>query len=111
MAARIGRQMHPFVRYLVMGAVAMIVAGALIALALLGRSTQVSVWSLLAAGIIVVVTGGLLFAESWIWSQRSWRSGDTGRSVAIAVAGGLGIIIAASSLAATVILLLTFGLG
>jgi hypothetical protein len=103
--------MHPFVRYLVIGVVAMIVAGALIALALLGRNTQVSVWSLLAAGMIAIVTGALLFVEGWIWSQRSWQAGYTGRSAAIAIAGGLAIVVAAGALAATVILVLTFGLG
>jgi uncharacterized membrane protein HdeD (DUF308 family) len=103
--------MHPFVRYLVIGVVAMIVAGALMAMALLGRNTQVSVWSLLVAGIIAIVTGALLFVESWIWSQRSWQSGYSGRSAAIAVAGGVAIVVAAGALAATVILVLTFGLG
>ncbi len=103
--------MHPFVRYLVIGVVAMIVTGALIAVGLLGRNTQASVWSLLAAGLIAMIAGGLVFAASWIWSQRSWRSGYAGRSAAIAVVGGLAIMIAAGALAATIILLLTFGLG
>jgi hypothetical protein len=103
--------MHPYVRFLVIGAVAMVVTGTLIVLGLLGRNTQVSVWSLLAAGAIAVVVGGLLFVESWIWSQRSWRAGYGGRSAAIAVVGGLAILAAAGALAATIILLLTFGLG
>ena len=103
--------MHPFVRVGVMATVALIVAGALIAIALLGRNIQVSVWSLLAAGVIGIATGGLLFVQAWRWSQRSWRSGDSGRALAISLAGGLGIVIAAVALAATVILLLTFGLG
>ncbi len=103
--------MHPFVRYLVVGVVAMIVVGALIAVALLARDTHVSVLSLLAAGIISIVTGVLIFVEAWIWSQRSWRSGYNGRSAAIATVGGLAIVAAAGALAATVILVLTFGLG
>jgi hypothetical protein len=103
--------MHPYVRTLVIAAVAAIIAGLLIVLGLLNRDTQVSVKSLLAAGLITIVVGGFVFAHSWIWSQRSWRSGDTGRSVAMAVVGGFGIVFAAGALAATVILLLTFGLG
>jgi hypothetical protein len=103
--------MHPYVRYLVIGVVAAVVSGALIAVGLLNRDTQVSVWALLAAGLIAIVTGGFLFAVSWVWSQRSWRSGYAGRSAAIAVVGGLAIMVAATALAATVIVLLTFGLG
>src|SRR5512146_2771076 len=103
--------MHPFVRTLVIGAVAMVVAGALIAVAVANRSTQVSVISLLVAGVIAVGIGGLVFVRAWVWSQRSWRAGYGGRAVAISLAGGVAIILAAVALAATVILLLTFGLG
>ena len=89
----------------------MIVAGALIALALLGRNTQVSVWSLLAAGIIAMVTRGPPPVEGWTWSQRSWQAGYTRRSRGDRGCGGLAIVIAAGALAATADLVLTFGLG
>jgi len=95
----------------VIAAVAMIVAGALIALALLGRDTRVSVLTLLASGIIAMIVGGTVFVQAWIWSQRSWQAGFSGRAVAISVAGGLAILLVGTALAATVILLLTFGLG
>ena len=105
------RSLHPFVRWVVGGVVAMVVAGALIAAAILGRNTQASVYALLGAGVIGVGVGLLLFVESWIWSQRFWRDGSSGRSMATALVGGLAIMMAAVALAASAILLLTFGLG
>ncbi len=107
---RSGR-VHPFLRWLILGVVAYIVVGALVAVGLLVRNTQVSVYSLLAAGLIAVVFGGLLFVKAWVWSLRSWRDGCAGRAVGIAVAGGLAVVVGAGALAATIILLLTFGLG
>ena len=103
--------MHPYLRILVVAAVAVIVAGALVAIALAGRNTTVSVLALLGAGIITVVVGLVLFWQSWIWSQRTWRGGSAGRSLGIAVVGGLAVVLAGVALAGTVILLFTFGLG
>ena len=103
--------MHPYLRVLVLAAVAMIVAGALVALALAGRNTGMSILALLGAGLVGVVVGVFVFVMSWVWSQRSWHDGHGGRSIAIALAGGLGIVVAAVALAGSVILLLTFFIG
>jgi len=103
--------MHPYLRVLVAAIVAMIIAGALVALALAGRNTTLSVLSLLAAGVVAVVVGGFLFLQSWIWSQRSWRAGSRWRSLAMALGGGIGIVVAAVAAAGTLVLLLTFFLG
>jgi hypothetical protein len=100
--------MHPYLRLLIVGLVAVIVAGALVALALAGRNTSISVLALLAAGMIGVLMGALLFWQSWVWSQRIWREGSGGRSIGVALVGGLGILIAAVALAGTLILILTF---
>ena len=103
--------MHPYLRVLVVAAVAVIVAGALVALALAGRSTTISVLALLGAGLIAVGIGLDLFWQSWVWSQRTWRAGSAGRSLGIAIVGGLAVVLAGLALAGTAILLLTFGLG
>lgn len=103
--------MHPFLRYAIVSIVALIVAAALVALAVLGRDSTLSVLAVLLAGIIGIGVGGFLFAEGWIWSQRSWRGGAMGRGTAIAIAGGLGIVLAGVAAAAVVILVLTFFLG
>ncbi|HLY35485.1 MAG TPA: hypothetical protein VKU35_02100 [Candidatus Limnocylindria bacterium] len=103
--------MHPYLRVLVVGAVALIVAGGLVALALLGRNTTISVLALLGAGLIAILIGLVVFWQSWVWSQRTWRAGSAGRSLGIALAGALAIVLAGVALAGTAILLLTFGLG
>ena len=103
--------MHPYLRVLIAAIVAMIIAGALVALALAGRNTTLSVVALLAAGLVAILVGGLLFVQSWIWSQRSWRDGSRGRSLAMALAGGLAIVVAAVAAAGSLVLLLTFFLG
>ena len=103
--------MHPYLRVLVVAIVAMIIAGALVALALAGRNTTLSVVALLAAGLVAVVVGGFLFVQSWVWSQRSWRDGSRGRSLGIAFAGGLAIVVAAVAAAGSLVLLMTFFLG
>jgi hypothetical protein len=103
--------MHPLARNLVIGAVGLIIAGGLTALAVLGRDSGMSVMAMLAAGLIATVVGIYLFVEGWIWSQRAYREGSTGRSIAIALGGGLMIVLAAVALAGTVILVLVFYLG
>ena len=110
-AAKIAPPMHPYLRVLVIALVAMIIAGALVALALAGRNTMLSVLALLAAGLVAVLMGGLLFIQSWVWSQRSWREGSRGRSLAMALAGGLAIVVASVAAAGSIVLLLTFFLG
>jgi hypothetical protein len=103
--------MHPYLRVLVAAAVAMIIAGGLVAVALAGRNTTLSVAALLAAGLLAMLVGGFLFVQSWIWSQRSWSDGVRGRSLAIAVAGGVAILLASVAAAGSLVLLLIFFLG
>lgn len=103
--------MHPFLRNLVIGAVGLLIAGGLSAIALVGEDSGMSVAAMLASGIIATLIGIFLFAQGWIWSQRAWRRGYAGRSLAIALAGGLMIVVAAVALAGAVVLLLLFYLG
>jgi hypothetical protein len=103
--------MHPFARNLVIGAVGLLIAGGLAALAALGRDSSTSVLAMLAAGLIATAIGFFLFVQGWIWSQRAYRQGSTGRSLAIALGGGLMIVLAGLSLAGSVILVLVFYLG
>jgi hypothetical protein len=109
-AARMPR-MHPFARDLVIGAVGLLIAGGLSALALLGADSGLSVMAMLASGLIASAVGVFLFVESWVWSQRTYRLGSAGRAVAIAVAGGLMILLTAVALAASVVLVLLFYVG
>jgi len=103
--------MHPFLRNMIIGLVGLIVAGALSALAVLGDDTGTSTLAMLASGILGTVVGIFLFTQGWIWSQRAWRRGSIGRSVAIAVAGGLMILLASVALAGTIIVLQLFYIG
>jgi hypothetical protein len=103
--------MHPLARNLVIGGVGLIIAGGLTALAVLGRDSGTSVLAMLGAGALAAGVGIFLFVQGWIWSQRAHRSGSTGRSIAIALGGGLMIVLAAVALAGTVILLLVFYIG
>ena len=59
--------MHPMLRNVVIGVVGLIIAGALTALALLGRDSDLSVMALLAAGIIGALIGLFLYSQGWIW--------------------------------------------
>jgi hypothetical protein len=103
--------MRPFPRDLVIGAVGLLIAGGLTAIALLGRDSGVSVAAMLGAGLVASAVGVFLFVEAWVWSQRVYRTGATGRAVAIALAGGVMILLTAVALAGSVILVLLFPLG
>jgi hypothetical protein len=103
--------MHPFARNLVIGAVGLLIAGGLATLGVLGGDPATSVLAMLAAGLISTTVGVFLFIQGWIWSQRAYRQGSTGRSIAIALGGGLMIVLAGLALAGTVILVLVFYLG
>jgi hypothetical protein len=100
--------MHPFVRNLVIGGVGLILAAGLTAIAILGEDSGMSVAAMLAAGLIATGVGVFLFVQAWIWSQRTWRSGSGGTSVAIALAGGLMVLLAGVALAGSVVVILTF---
>lgn len=103
--------MHPLARNLVIAAVGLLIAGGLGAIAALGGNSGTSVLAMLVAGLIATAVGAFLFVQGWIWSQRAYRQGSAGRSIAIALGGGLMILLAALSLAGTVILVLVFYLG
>ena len=103
--------MHPFLRNLVIGAVGLLIAGGLSAIALVGEDSGTSILAMLASGVIATVIGVFLFVQGWIWSQRAWQHGSAGRSMAIALAGGLMILVAAVALAGAVVLVLLFYLG
>jgi hypothetical protein len=92
-------------------AVGLLIAGALATLAVLGTDPGTAVPTMLAAGLIATGVGVFLFVQGWIWSQRAWRQGHTGRSIAIAAGGGLMIVLAAGALAGCVVLVLLFYLG
>jgi hypothetical protein len=100
--------MHPFMRNLVISVVGLIIAGGLSALALLGRDSSLSVIAMLSSSLLAAVIGVFLFVQGWIWSSRAAGEGYAGRSVAIALAGGLMVILAAGALAGSVILVLLF---
>jgi len=103
--------LHPFVRNVVIGAVGLIIAAALTTLAVLGDDTSLSVLEMLVAGLLAAAVGIFLFMQGWTWSQRAWRRGSPGRSVAIAIGGGLMILLAAVALAGVVVLVMLFYLG
>jgi len=100
--------MHPFLRNVVIGVVGLIIAAGLSAIALLGDDSGLSVAAMLASSLIGVVVGIFLFIQGWIWSQRAYRSRSAGMSVAIAVGGGVMLLIAALALAGAVVLVVLF---
>lgn len=103
--------MHPLLRNVVIGMVGLIITGALTALALVGRDSDLSVLALLAAGILGTLIGLFLYSQGWIWGSRAARRRQHGASVLIAVGGGLMALVAAVAVAGLVILLLLFFLG
>ena len=90
--------MHPMLRNVVIGMVALIIAGALTALALSGRDSDLSVLGLLGAGIIGALVGLFLYAQGWVWGSRAARQRDTGQAVLIAVGAGIMALVAAVGL-------------
>jgi hypothetical protein len=100
--------MHPFARNLVIGGVGLIIAGGLAAVAVLGTESATSVMAMIGAGLVASAVGIFLFIQGWVWSQRAYRRGSTGRSVAIALGGGVMIVMAALALGGTVVLILVF---
>ncbi len=103
--------MHPLLRNVVIGIVALIIAGALIALALLGNDSDLSILAMLVAALIGVTTGLFLFFQGWTWGSRAARQRQYGQAVLIAIGGGIMGLIAAGSLAGLVVLLLLLYLG
>ncbi|MGH8735318.1 MAG: hypothetical protein ACREVB_16665 [Burkholderiales bacterium] len=103
--------MHPLLRNVVIGIVGLIIAGALTALALQGRDSDLSILALLAASILGALIGLFLFSQGWIWGSRAARRRELGSSVLIAIGGGVMALIAAVALAGLLILVLLFFLG
>lgn len=103
--------MHPLLRNVVIGIVGLIIAGALTALALLGRDSDLSVLLLLAAGVLAAMIGVFLYSQGWIWGSRAARRRELGSSLMIAIGGGVMVLIAAVALAGLLILVLLFFLG
>jgi hypothetical protein len=101
-------RMHPFVRNVVIGVVGLLIAAGLTAMSVLNDNTAVSVAAMLASALIAVAIGIFLFVQGWIWSQRAYRSRSVGMSVAIALGGGLMILLAAVALGGVVILVIVF---
>jgi hypothetical protein len=100
--------MNPLLRNVVVGAVGLIISGALTALALLGRDSDLSVVALVSAAILAAAVGLFLYAQGWTWGSRAARRRETGSSILIAIAGGLMVLVAAVALAGLLILLLVF---
>jgi hypothetical protein len=100
--------MNPLLRNVVIGAVGLIISGALTALALLGRDSDLSVVALVSAAILAAAVGLFLYAQGWTWGSRAARRRETGSSILIAIAGGLMVLVAAVALAGLLILLLVF---
>ncbi|HET7685824.1 MAG TPA: hypothetical protein VFM19_05445 [Candidatus Limnocylindria bacterium] len=100
--------MHPFLRSLVIAVVGLIISGGLLALALLGENSELSVIQMLLAGVVAFVVGGFLFVQAWRWSQRAWHAGSSGVGVLIAVTGGIAGVLGMGAFAGVVILLLLF---
>jgi hypothetical protein len=103
--------MHPMLRNVVIGLVGLIIAGALTALALLGRDSDLSVLGLLAAGIIGALVGFFLYSQGWVWGARAARQHETGQSILIALGAGIMVLVAAVAVAGLLILALLFLIG
>jgi hypothetical protein len=100
--------MHPMLRNVVIGVVALIIAGALTALGLLGTDSDLSVLALLGAGTIGTLVGLFLYSQGWIWGTRAARQRASGQAVLIALGGGVMALVAAVALAGLVVLLFLF---
>lgn len=100
--------MHPFLRNVVVGVVGLLIAAGLSAMALLGDDTQLSATAMLVSSLIGAGVGLFMFVQGWTWSQRAYRRGSTGVSVAIAIGGGAMLLVAALALAGAVILVVLF---
>jgi hypothetical protein len=103
--------MHPLMRNTVIGVVGLIIAAALVALALLGRNSELSILAMVAAGIVGTAVGLFLYSQGWVWGSRAARRREAGTSVLVALGGGVMAIVAAVALAGLMILLLLFYLG
>ncbi len=100
--------MHPILRHVVIGVVGLIIASGLVALGLLGNDTNLSILTLLAAGIVAAGVGLYLYVQGWVWGARTARQRRMGQSVVFAIGGGLMALVAAAALGGLVVLVLLF---
>ncbi|HVM25536.1 MAG TPA: hypothetical protein VM253_09075 [Candidatus Limnocylindrales bacterium] len=100
--------MHPLLRYVVIGLVGLIIAGALTSLALLARDTELSILAMLAAALLAAGVGLFLYGQGWIWGSRTARRREFGQSLLVAIGGGMMALVAAVALAGLLILVLLF---
>ena len=101
--------MNPFVRYLVIGIVGLIVATALGVLGLLSsQNPTIQALAMLGASAVVAAICIFLFVQAWRWSVIAYRDRHTLRSLAVALAGGVIVIMGAGALAVAAILGLLF---
>ena len=103
--------MHPLLRNVIIGIVGLIIAGALTALALLGRDADLSILALLAAAILGTLIGLFLYSQGWIWGTRAARQHETGQSIIIAIGAGIMALVAAVAIAGLLVLALLFFIG
>ena len=103
--------MNPFVRYLVIGIVGFIVATALGVLGLLSsQNPTIQALAMFGASLVVAAICIFLFVQAWRWSVIAYRDRHTLRSLAVALAGGVIVIMGAGALAVAAVLgLLFFG--
>ncbi len=102
--------MSPLLRNVVVALVGFLVAAALVVISLVRFDDPgISVLAMIGAALFAAVTGGYLFVQAWRWSVVAYRDGRTGRSVGIALAGGVMILVAAGALASAAIMVLLFG--
>ncbi len=103
--------MNPLVRYIVIGVVGFIVAAGLAVLGLLSTlNPTIQALALLAASLLAAGICIFLFVQAWRWSVAAYRDWHTGRSLLLALTGGVMVILGAGALAlAAVLAVLFFG--
>lgn len=87
---------------------ALIVSGALVALSLFTRNVDLFVLLSLAATMIAAGVGMFAFIQGWSGSQRAAARGAQGRSAAIALAGGVMLLVGAVAIAGAIWIVLLF---
>lgn len=95
----------PLWRDLLIGLLGFGAALGLLIAALLNPSPTDAIPMLLLSALLAAATGVFEVVQAWLWSGRMARAGMTGRSVTIAVAGGLSSLIAAGAAAGVVMLM------
>ena len=101
--------MNPFLRHVIIGVVGFIVAVGLGVLGLLSSNNPgFQVLAMVAGALLAAGVSVFLFVQAWRWSVRSYHEGRTGRSAAIALAGGFMVLVGGGALSLAAILALLF---